>query len=87
VSSGVAAGVAIDISRPVLPVSARVSDFNLADAARRAINGSDYICAGSTAIADWWLDEALSSQAQEPAIFNLLYFNLIADLVVTYDAL
>lgn len=86
-ASGVAASIAIDITRPILPVSARVSDFNLADAARRAINGDDYICTGSTAIADWWLDEALSAQAQEPAIFDLLYFDLLADLVVTYDAL
>jgi hypothetical protein len=87
VSTIAEAAIAYRLDRPVLPPSARVSDFDMASAARRAINPDDYVCAGSTAISNWWLNEALSSQAQEPAIFNFLYFDRAADLVPTYDAL
>lgn len=79
-------GISLERTSIVLPPGARMG-HDAFDMLGRAINPDDYECSGTTAISDWWLSEALSSQAQEPAIFNLLYFSLLADLVVFYDAL
>jgi hypothetical protein len=70
-----------------LPSSVRLSDQQFAEAARRAINPGDYVCPASTPISDWWLTEALEFKNSEPALFNLLYVNLFADLVPQYEAL
>jgi hypothetical protein len=70
-----------------LPATLRMSDPQLAEAARRAINPGDYVCPASTPISDWWLTEALEFRNSEPALFNLLYVNLLADLIPQYEAL
>jgi hypothetical protein len=70
-----------------LPIPGLITDQHLAGAARRAINPGDYQCPPSTPIIDWWLGKAYDVIGQEPEIFNLLYRDLLADLVVTYEAL
>jgi hypothetical protein len=70
-----------------LPGSMRVSDQYLAEAVRRAINPGDYVCPPSTPVVDWFLGKVDEVITQEPAIFDLLYNQLLADLVPTYDAL
>jgi hypothetical protein len=70
-----------------LPATLRMSDPQLADAARRAINPGDYVCPPSTPVVDWFLGEVNEFIDREPALFNLLYVNLFADLVPTYEAL
>jgi hypothetical protein len=64
-----------------------VSDGYFADEIRRAINPGDYICPPSTPVIDWFLGEVIEVITQEPAIFDLLYNQLLADLIPTYDAL
>ena len=69
-----------------LPPSARFADLPLADAINRAINPADYVCPPSTPVVDWFLTEVNKVITQEPAIFNLLYNQLLADLIPTYEA-
>ena len=75
-----------DLDRAAImpPASGRMTDQQLAEAGRRAIDPGDYVCPASTPVVDWYLAEI---DRIEPAIFNLLYFNLLADLVPTYEAL
>lgn len=72
---------------PIRLPSARLSDQDFADAAHRAINPNDYVCPPSTPVIDWYLGKVFEVINQEPAIFNLLYNQLLADLIPTYDAL
>jgi hypothetical protein len=52
---------------------------------RNAIDPSKYVCPSSTPLYDWINAAALDWIAREPATFNLLYVNLLADFV-TLDA-
>jgi hypothetical protein len=70
-----------------LPASARMSDRYIADATRRAIDPGDYVCSPNTPVTDWYRAAVGEVIAEEPAIFDLLYNQLLADLVPTYDAL
>ena len=80
-------GFGLNRSQVRLPASARVSDQSFAEAARRAINPDDYVCPPSTEVVDWFLGEVNEFIDKEPDLFELLYVNLLADLVPTYDAL
>jgi hypothetical protein len=70
-----------------LPSSARMSDRYFADATRRAIDPGDYVCSPNTPVTDWYRAAVGEVITEEPEIFNLLYNQLLADLVPTYDAL
>jgi hypothetical protein len=70
-----------------LAASAKVIKEAYAEAARRAIDPGDYVCPPSTPVIDWFLGEVNEFIDQEPELFDLLYVNLLADLVPTYDAL
>lgn len=77
----------LDRNNVKLPQSARLSDQSFVETARRAINPDDYVCPPSTAVVDWYLGKVYEIINQEPAIFDLLYNQLLADLVPTYEAL
>lgn len=77
----------LDRNHVKLPQSARLSDQSFVETARRAINPDDYVCPPSTAVVDWYLGKVYEIINQEPAIFDLLYNQLLADLVPTYEAL
>ena len=68
-----------------LPAGVRVSDQLVSNLG--AINPSDYVCPASTPVSDWWLNEVYAFIGAEPAIFNHLYNQRAADLVVMYEAL
>jgi hypothetical protein len=70
-----------------LPRSARVTDPYPADLARRAIDPDDYVCVESTPVLDWFNNEVIQFITEEPARFELLYVDLWADLIPTYEAL
>jgi hypothetical protein len=65
----------------------RLTDQHFAEAARRAINPDDYVCPASTPVIDWYLDNFHEFRLGEPDIFQVLYNELLADLIPTYDAL
>jgi hypothetical protein len=69
-----------------LPAGARIADQVLANLGG-AINPNDYVCPASTPVSDWWLNEVYGFIGAEPAIFNHLYNQRAADLVVMYEAL
>ena len=73
--------------RPISLPSGRITDQHIAEACRRAIDGDDYTCPASTPIIDWWVASVVEVIQKEPAIFDLLYNQLLADLIPTYDAL
>jgi hypothetical protein len=83
-----AAGDDVQLDRGALqlPAGARINDQVLANLGG-AINPSDYVCPASTPVADWWLDEVFDFIGAEPAIFNHVYNQRAADLVVMYEAL
>ena len=81
------ANINLDRNRLVLPESGRLTDQHFIEAASRAINPDDYVCSGNTAVVDWYLEAAYDIIDNEPAIFDLLYNQLAADIVVTYEAL
>jgi hypothetical protein len=70
-----------------LPTSGRITDQHFAEACRRAIDADDYTCPNSTPVIDWWVAEVTKIIQQEPATFDLLYNQLLADLIPTYEAL
>lgn len=78
--------VALSRAAVQLPAGARVSDQVFSNL-RGAINPNDYQCPASTEVTDWWLTEVYDFINAEPAIFNHLYNQRAADLVVTYEAL
>jgi hypothetical protein len=67
-----------------LPAGARITDQYLPEACRRAIDGDDYTCPASTPLTNW-LRETIAPV--DDATFDLLYNQLLADLIPTYDAL
>ena len=77
----------LDRGRLKLPSSAWMTDQDFADAARRAIDPGDYVCDPSTPVIDWFLGEVNEFATEEPEIFDLLFNQLLADLVPTFDAL
>ena len=77
----------VDRSQLKLPTSGQLFDDYLPDLGRRAINPDDYVCPASTQIINWWLGEVVEFIQKEPATFDLLYNDLLADLVPTYEAL
>jgi hypothetical protein len=70
-----------------LPAGARMSDHGMAGSAARAINPSDYVCSSSTPVSDWFVAEAVKIIKENPAVFDLLYNQLAADLIPTYQAI
>jgi hypothetical protein len=81
------AGVQLNRGQIALPAGIRVADQMSVNLARRAINPNDYTCPASTPVTDWYLGEVGRFISQEPALFQLLYVDLLADLIPTYDAL
>lgn len=79
--------VRLDRGQLRLPASGRVTDQQFQEMARRAIDPGDYECPASTDVVDWYLAAAYDIIDNEPAIFNLLYNQLLADLIPTYEAL
>jgi hypothetical protein len=77
----------LERGRLKLPSSAEMSDQYIAEAVRRAIDPDDYVCPPSTPVIDWFLGEVDEFATQEPETFNLLFNQLLADLVPTFDAL
>lgn len=80
-------GPRVERDAVTLPPAARLSDQQLADVARRAIDGDDYVCPASTPIVDWFLGAVTPAITQERDLFTLLYVNLAADQVATYETL
>ncbi|HEU4698770.1 MAG TPA: hypothetical protein VFS40_06285 [Gemmatimonadales bacterium] len=80
-------GASLERGEVVLPPAARITDQQLTEAVRRALNPNDYVCPPSTPISDWWLQQALAFRDQEPALFQTLYVDWLADLIPTYEAL
>ena len=70
-----------------LPSSVRISDQHFADAARRAIDPDDYVCDPSSPVVDWFIGEVDEFVTQEPAIFDLIFNDLWADLIPQWEAL
>jgi len=85
--ASLASGVQLNRGQIVLPAGARVADQMSVTLAGRAINPSDYVCPATTPVIDWYLGEVGRFASQEPAIFELLAVDLLADLIPTYDAL
>lgn len=75
----------LDRGRIKLPPSSQITDQT--NPIAPVINPGDYVCDPSSPVADWFTTEVSKVITQEPAIFNDLYFNLLADLIPTYDAL
>jgi hypothetical protein len=69
-----------------LPRSVRMTDQHLAKALRRAIDPNQHVCDPSTPVVDWFLGEVDEFATQEPEIFDLLFNQLLADLIPTFDA-
>lgn len=80
-------GFNLDRSRIRLPSSARISDQQVARAARRAIDPGDYACSPNTALSNWFVGELIEVATAEPEIFDLLWNDLFADFAVFFDAL
>lgn len=80
-----AAGVGLDAGVPSLPAGALLSDVDVG--ATRLIDSGDYVCPSSTPVTRWYTAQVMHVIQQEPATFTLLYANLAADVVATYDAL
>jgi hypothetical protein len=70
-----------------LPTGGRISDQDLATALYRILHPKDYECPPSTAVINWWLGEVNEFIDDDPDGFNLLYNELLADLIPTYEAL
>jgi len=68
------------------PASARMTDREMADAVRRAIAPNDYECPPSTPLIDWLIGRIDEVATQEPDIFDLLFLQLAADAIPTYEA-
>jgi hypothetical protein len=69
-----------------LPASSRMADREMADAVRRAIDPNDYECPPSTPLIDWLIGKIDEVATQEPDIFDLLFLQLAADAIPTYEA-
>jgi len=78
-----AQGYGLSRSRVRLPAGP-LSERYLAEALRRAINPGDYVCPPSTPLIDWLLAEI---DRIDPDVFDLLYNQLLADLIPAYEAL
>jgi hypothetical protein len=76
----------LDRNRIKLPASARMADREMADVVRRAIDPNDYACPPSTPLIDWFFGRIDEVATQEPAIFDLLFLQLAADAIPTYEA-
>jgi hypothetical protein len=76
----------LDRNHITLPASARMADREMADAVRRAIDPNDYVCPPSTPLIDWLIGRINEVATQEPDIFNLLFLQLAADAIPTYEA-
>jgi hypothetical protein len=63
-----------------------MTDQHLAKALRRAIDPNQHVCDPSTPVVDWFLGEVDEFATQEPEIFDLLFNQLLADLIPTFDA-
>jgi hypothetical protein len=63
-----------------------MSDQHIADAVRGAINPDDYVCPASTPVVDWYIGKLLETANAEFDIFSLLYLELWADYIPTYEA-
>ena len=74
----------LERGRIKLSAGSRMSDQYLADVVRGAINPGDYVCSTATQVRSWLTAEV---NKVDPDIFGLLYDDLLADLVVTYEAL
>jgi hypothetical protein len=76
----------IAVDPAALPSDLVVLDL-AAPAAPRAIDPSQYVCPATTPFDEWASARLLDWYDASPSNFNLLYDNLLADLVPTYDAL
>jgi hypothetical protein len=76
--------ITLDHSNVKLPASARMSDRELVDFARRAVEPTT--CSSSTEVLNWFRAELSETITQERAIYDLL-IGYAADIVPTYEAL
>jgi hypothetical protein len=79
--------VHLDRGQLALSSSIRISDRYSAYVGGRAINPNDYVCDDATPVVNWYVGEVVNFINQEPSLFNLLYVNLLADQIPTYEAL
>jgi hypothetical protein len=86
VSAGALASVRLERGRLAFPSMARIADGPSADLTRRVINPDDYVCQETTPLIDWYTREVRRFITKEPALFDLLYNQLLADLIPTYQA-
>ena len=84
-ASAVPQGTTLDLGRLALP-STWSSDGYLRDVVRGVIDPGDYVCPPTTEVVSWLIQEATPILTQEPAVFQLLFINLLADLIPSYEA-
>jgi hypothetical protein len=75
-----------DRSQLTLPAFGTVRDLPVVDVAARAINPTDYACSSDSPINGWLDDAIVNSLTVERSRF-LTAYNLLADLIPTYEAL
>jgi hypothetical protein len=81
-----AIGLGISRGQLTLPSIGEVADQQLTDALGRAINPSDYVCSAASPVTNWINAEITRSLQTEQTLF-LTAYNLLADLIPTYEAL
>lgn len=80
--------IALDRGAIALPAGIRISDQTFVDYLDTVINPGDYECpATPSPINVFYLDAADDIIDNEPEVFDILYNQLLADLIPTYEAL
>ena len=69
-----------------LPQLFWVLDRTLPTLPRKVIDPDDYVCNPSSPVVDWFVGEFNEFIVEEPARFQLLYIQLWADLIPTYES-
>jgi hypothetical protein len=71
-----------------LPRGVRIADGRWNDLTRRAINPNDHVCPAEPPPSIAWLDEQIQEIIdREPAVFDLLYNDLWADLIPFWESI
>lgn len=73
-------------SQLLFPTVGEVADLQPTDLGARAINPADYVCSASSPVTTWLNGSIVNSLQQERTRF-LTAYNLLADLIPTYEAL
>lgn len=86
ISANVLASVKLERGRLMFPAIARIADGPSADLTRRVINPDDYVCQETTPLINWYSRQVNRFITKEPETFDLLYNQLYADLIPTYQS-